>query len=445
MKIIIFLLLIIFSSAVEFNTNSIISIYDDNGNGVCPGVIIADKYVISGNYCDTKNKPSYIIYKENYYPIIAYKKFNGIVLFKTSMMFESKDFVAISPYNQIFLKELPESYKTIHCDKNIEINYFNIEFDEDSNLFVTKQFIEPIDNYLYRNDKILINYLTKYQQRISSDRSKKIILSTVRSEHEKKISADKFFLWRKCFGKYTLEGIYNSRDKFVNLTHFHNGIFDNIISLSYSDKGSLSALVEHHDIDMLKSILFVDIPILSDGNVNAYLDRMIHEDWIEIDGKRYKIPFKSSKVTNNPCGTKLDLMTLFLYKFPDPNIKFVKIFLKCRDNYNCFKILGRSFNDHITLGYRSLESNKIMIVDPAVSDEAFPLSYESFYSKGLFYPIIDRDNILKNLSYLVSVANVGFTRLIWWSQQEVNVNDEVYRKVIDSNKYCIEEGYTSSD
>ncbi len=79
MKIIILLLLMIFSSAAEFNTNSIVSIYSANGKGMCPGVIIADKYVISGKYCEVDKNPSYIRYKERIYQVIGHKSINNIV------------------------------------------------------------------------------------------------------------------------------------------------------------------------------------------------------------------------------------------------------------------------------------------------------------------------------------------------------------------------------
>ncbi len=438
MKIIILLLLTIFSSAVEFNTNSIVSIYDVNGNGMCPGVIIADKYVISGKYCEVDQKPSYIRYKEMDYPVIGYKSIRDIVLFKTSMVFEVKDFVAISPYNSIFLEELPASYTKIPCDKDVEINFFAEEFDQNLKSLVIKQFILPIANYSYRNGKIIIkSSIIEYQQKVDYDKKIKKTIRVEREVGEEKTNADKFFLWHKCYGKYTLEGIYKSKHKFVNLTYFHNDIADGIINLLNSDIPPFNSTDANHDIGMNRSVWFVDIPKLSDYNVNDYLRRIIHDDWIDINGKKQKIPFRSSKVTTFPCETKLDLMTLYLYKFRDADVKFVKIILECNDDYKCFRILGSYYFNHVMFGYRSLESNKIMIVDPAVSDESFPLSFESLDSKGMFNHTLNRETILAHLTYIVSAPNIGDPSLIFWLQQEMKINDEVFRKVIDRNSYCL--------
>ena len=436
MKIIILLLLMIFSFADEFNTNSIVSIYDNNGKGMCPGVIIADKYVISGKYCEEVDQnPSYIRYKETNYPVIGYKSIDDIILFRTSMSFEVKDFVAISPYNLGSPASLPESYTKIPCDKEIEINYSAEEFDENSKSLVRKQFILPINEYVVRYNEIIIN--SSELEHLQRENSKTKTSIRFEREGEEKTNADKFFLWRKCYGKYTLQGIYKSEKKFVYL-NFHNEIFQGIIDLLHSDMRSLKSTEDKHDI-VMNSVLFVDLPKISDSMVNNYLRRMIHDHWIEIHGKRKKIPFKSSKVTKFPCETKLDLMTLYLYKFPVPHIKFVKIVLECSDNYLCFSILGINFINHYVFGYRSLETNKIMIVDPAVSVKAFPLSYKSLHSKGMLNHTLNRETILAHLTYIVSAPNIGDETLIFWLQQEMKINDEVVRKVIDNHKYCLDE------
>ena len=427
MKIIILLLLMIFSYADEFNTNSIVAIYDISGNGMCPGVIIADKYVISGKYCQVDQQPSFIIYKDKYYKIISFKSIRDIVLFKTSMSFEAKDFVAISTYDADFIRGLPKSYTNITCDKDLEINFFAEEFDENSKSMVRKQFILPIG----------ISGVIEYVQRLKSNKKVKKSISTDREEGEKKTNADKFFVWRKCYGKYTLEGIYKSKHKFVNLKSYHNDIYDGIIQLLNSDMRSVKPTDENHDIGINRGVLFVDLPKISDSKVNEYLRTMIDNYWININGKGQKIPFKSSKVTKFPCETKLDLMTLYLYKFPDPDIKFVKIILECNHDSECFRILGSYYVEHGIFGYRSLESNKIMIVDPAVSDESFPLSYESLDSKGMFNPMLSPETILAHLTYIVSAPNIGDSKVIFWLQQEMKINDEVFRSVIENNMYCL--------
>ncbi len=352
------------------------------------------------------------------------------------MSFETKDFVAISTYKTNFLKSLPKSYTKITCDEDLEINYFTSEFDENSKSYVRKQFIRPIADYTRIHREIIWNSLTIEHEKKVVDME---IKQFNREEREEKTNADKFFLWRKCYGKYNLEGIYIAEHRFIYLPDFHDDIFFGIMSLLISDRRSFIPTDENSDIDMNSSVLFVDLPILSDYDVNEYLQRMIYDHWIDTNREKQKIPFKSDKVTKFPCATKLDLMTLFLYKFPDPNIKFVKIALECINNYECFSILGINFTNHIVFGYRSLESNKIMIVDPAVSNEAFPLSYESLHRKGMLNPTVTRVVILKHLTYTVSAPNIGYSTLIFWLQHEMKINDDIFRKVIDDNKYCLDE------
>ena len=419
MKRIILLLLLRCSFGIAFNHNTIVTIYNNDNIPLCTGVIIADKYVISSaKYCYTNEGfiNSYIKYLSIHIPhkinIISVKLINNqylepsLILFKVDVAFDTNDISPIAPDQILENIFLPKSYIKILCNDEIVTN----------------------DEELDKKNKVSFPHLSKVDYFVVGE---KIFITKNSSPFYKlKDGYDKSFLWNVCNGVYTLQGIYESYDEYTFLPLFNSDI---IIKIAEETKSDL-------DINR-RNFVFVNIPILDDDNVNKYIKRLISEKWIDTSHGKISIPFKSANVTINPCGSKVKLILLYLYKHPEPNIKFVLLTFYCEWQLLCFKILDKEFFDHTLLTYRSSKTNLIMLFDPAISDESFPLD-DVFSGKRIMnLKVLKRKDILKKLYYFIHAPNIAYpyyTDSLFFLQQQLPINDDVYQKVISDNQYCFE-------
>ena len=412
-KIIILLFLILSSYSQRFNPNTIVTIYNKEGQPLCDGVIIADRFVISSPgicYFNKDNQPSYISSFHsstrnkiiNYKLVYKYNPYHRLLLIKVDKGFEVKDFSSITPSDRILKTSYPKSFTSFTCNQEILINETSDKLSEEGvGVDLSNVSYSLEDDYIFLKDK---------------GRLKK-------NDHEQA----KHFLWRVCNDVYTLYGIYESGNRYIFTSPFDSII---VIDIIY-------AIQEDESVDE-REVSFTDIPLLHDESVNQYIKKVLNNKWIEVNDHKYSIPFRNEKLTEFPCGYKLTLSAIFLHKYHDPEIKFAVFYFNCDINFQCFNILGKTFSDHATFGYRSIETNLIMIVDPAISDKAFSINEIFNGQKMLDTKKYDLLFLLPRLHYIVSVYRPIFFYFVFLLQQPFAINDKLEKFILSTNEKCLE-------
>ena len=394
---------------VDFNYDSVVQILDVAKNNICVGVIVADRYVVAPMNCDEK-RIQFIRYKDDDFNVLkkeaVYAKQITLVhypdarvlLIKTDKTFETRDFTNLS-INKLNLDDQNTLYYNDNCtSKLVMMNYYSFQY----------RFIVAAPNLQF-------NFI---------DQSYSLKTNEGDVTTNPNIGA---FLWERCSQGYKLEGIYYSRTKFFHISRFDDNLYKTISDLSLLDRQPNSGI---------SNVKFVDIPNHSDSSVNQLIKNMMNKKWIKYDKVKYAIPFRRINSSQFIFGIELQLMLVYLYEFHknDSNYEFVKIVIHCKGYKTCFHFQNEHFINHIVLGYMSQEQNKLMVIDPAVSNVAFALDISNLKYHELLNPLTSGEDYHDIISFYVLPPNVFSMYLLARDAYRFPLNDSDSKYIIDKVK-----------
>ena len=394
MKYIYFNIIIILHSvfsyvvAIDFNRNTIVSIVNETSHIECEGIIIADKIVLTTTLCYMNHTANHdhdpilkIKYKEHEIPVIYKQEIvsslkNNLLLLVINSSFDLKD-IGLIVHSNDSLPLLEDKYYNINCINSVFL-YPNNHF--------------PTPRYQIDNDHLTFEWDWKHPMSPEHNWQPHIDTDSIFNKQK--------FIWTICHHEFTLAGIYMSDYKYLNLSYQSRNIYKHLINF-IAKINDQNIGKDHREI---LGFQFVDLPKLSNEQVNAYINHMKHTAYYtNKDGMGCVIPFERNNF-KSPCGTKYQLMLIFLYDHPEYNMNFVGISFECKVGEDCFYILGSYYTDHIALAYKSIETNEVMVVDPTVSAVSVPLNK--------YYPLIMKNIMTTSFTYIILSLN------FWRSEEQ---------------------------
>ena len=441
MKTFILFLMSIYCYALKFNENSIVQILDNDNNILCYGVIITDRNVVSSDYCFNigNSPPAFIKYRQNIFQItgntdVSLSFFTNdqdtydVSLFMINNRFRIHDIVAIPN----------DFYST---DKDFMNKYLDYECGADD-IFINEE-----EGFKNPEHHMKLMHLPPDQWRFVSkgEISKNYIMldSFARADYELPSNPHRFFLWRICNNQYQLNSMYTLSHRYINISNYYEELFNSVKSLLYNETHSkyadnisqsgrdMSSLYNDYPISSVK---FVDFPEESDHDVNNFIRDVKKAFFIPYNGKLFKIPFTNNcsaiTITASPCSVKVDYMLLYLYKHNPYHLKFVTLLFYSGEDYY-FMINSTSFTSHVTLGYISRETKKIMVVDPEVSDQAFELNFKELKDHWRIYKISALKDPRQMVYYFVNAPNIFVVGPLIVNHNDTKIiTDDIYDYVL---------------
>ena len=371
-----------------YNPNSIVYITDSHGKILCTGTIYSDNYVFSSDYC-LNDHPIDISFVENHKYHIAVKSFkilhqksDSAILIKSVQKFDPSDILAF----QIISRNLPKKIVSdpVKCKEEYFVNEKVNENNERIQSTAKDVMFDPHTIYSLQplTPNNYFNSLENYNW-------------------------DHFFIWKICNDFPVLSKIYSSSHQYFVVNPFYKEIFNAMKQLSFDSDAELNVTS------------FITLPINSDTVVKEFITEIVKAKWIKNEKDKLDcIPFKSADMIN-PCANKLLYMQKYLHLNPRLKVKFGKLFIYCKDDIGCLKIIDTIHYDHIALVYQSQETQNTMIVDPAVSKKSFELSAANIRK---YY--LNRSFNVHDTGYFIISNNLVFFLNNFWFHYQLTFTDE---------------------